>query len=304
MGRRIAGREPIGCAIRWAEPRSRNATSMVGLNGGSVGTAGTGGSGRAAGGEVSAMSPEARPAEVLAEDRMVLEQLGAVFARMSGLFLSAETVNTALTLISSLAAEVVPGTLGAGITRSDPTGDRVTAAATDEVVERADELQYQLGLGPCLTAWSDRVVVRVDDLGADDRWSAWSKKVVELGLGSSLSAPLVAGKRSFGVLKVYAGHPGAYGRREEHLLSMFATQAAMLLANSRAAENAERLSAQIADTLRAREAITLAKGIVMARDGVDERTAFLALVSAAQQQHLTVRRIAEQLARSTVRLRR
>jgi GAF domain-containing protein len=232
------------------------------------------------------------------------DELAGVFARVSGLLLSTETVGTALKLITSLARQTVPGTAGAGITLLDPRGERVTAAATDAVVERADSLQYRLGRGPCLAAWEDRVVVRIDDLAADDRWPDWSGPTAALGLRSSLSAPLVAGSRSLGAMKVYARGPGAYGAREEHVLTLFASQAAVLLANARTAQDAERVSDRLRDGLREREVVTLAKGIIMARDGVDERAAFLALTDAARQQRTTLRQAAEQLTRSTVRRRR
>ncbi|MGW5726483.1 GAF and ANTAR domain-containing protein [Nocardia beijingensis] len=235
----------------------------------------------------------------VAADRIV-----AAFARMSGLFLSAEAVSTGLKVVTALAVDMVPHTVGAGISLVDGEGRRTTAAATDPVVERADDLQYRMNCGPCLAAWADRVVVSIDDLAVDERWPAWSRRAAQLGLASSLSAPLVAGTQSLGAIKVYAAHPAAYSAREEHLLTMFSSQAAMLLAGMRAAESAERVSGRIADSLRGREVITLAKGIIMAREGVDERAAFLILAQTARRQGSTVRRVAERLAVSTAGRRR
>ncbi len=234
-------------------------------------------------------------------EELTAGHLAAVFARMSGLLLSSEKVDTALKLITALAVEMVPGTTGAGISLLDRQGERVTAAATDEVVERADALQYQLGYGPCLTAWADRVIVRVDDLAQDERWPSWSRPAAELGLRSALSAPMVAGSEPLGAVKVYAAHPHSYGEREENLLTMFASQAAILISNMRTAQDAERASAQVAAALRGREAVKLAKGIIMARDHVDERAALLTLAQMAEQQRATLRRTAERLAQSTVR---
>jgi AmiR/NasT family two-component response regulator len=119
-----------------------------------------------------------------------------------------------------------------------------------------------------------------------------------------LSAPLVAGSGSLGAVKVYAEQPRMFGEREERLLTMFATQAAILLANMRSAEDARRISDTLKDALRGREVITLAKGVIMARQGVDARAAFLALADTAQQQGRTVRETAERIAESTVRRRR
>jgi GAF domain-containing protein len=228
------------------------------------------------------------------------DELAGAFVHASGLLLSAEAVRTALRLITSAAREVFPGTAGAGVTLSDPDGRRVTVAATDDVVARADALQYELDQGPCLTAWAERVVVRVDDVDREDRWPAWVEAVRGTGLRSALSAPVVAGARALGAMKVYASEPDAYGEREERLLTTFATQAAALLANMRTAEDARRVSDRLKDALQGREVIALAKGIIISRDGVDERGAFLALAELARQRRRTVRDTAEDLVRSTV----
>lgn len=239
----------------------------------------------------------------MSSDAPVADELAGVFARVSGLLLSAETVDAALKLVTSLAVQTVPGTAGAGITLPDPRGGRVTTAATDAVVGRADASQYQLGRGPCLTAWQDRVVVRIDDLAEDDRWPDWARQAAGLGLRSSLSVPLVAGTQTLGALKVYAREPHAYGPWEEHVLTLFASQAAVLLANLRTARDAERVTERLRDSLRGREVVALAKGIIMARDGVDERAAFLTLTDVAARRRTTVRQAAERLARSTARHR-
>ncbi|GAA1348797.1 GAF and ANTAR domain-containing protein [Saccharothrix algeriensis] len=226
------------------------------------------------------------------------DELAAVFARVSGLLLSAETVNNGLALVTALAKESFAGTAGAGITLLDQAGDRVTAAATDAVVERADALQYELGQGPCLTAWEQRAVVRVDDLDREERWPDWVRAVAGVGLRSVLSAPLLLDGKLLGAMKVYASGPGAYGEREEHLLTMFATQAAILLDNLRTSEDARRVSDDLRRALRGRDVVALAKGVVMARDGVDERAAFLVLADLARRRGTTLRRACEHLVRS------
>jgi hypothetical protein len=197
--------------------------------------------------------------------------------------------------ITSAAKESFPGSAGAGITLLDPNGDRVTAAATDALVERADALQYELGQGPCLAAWEQRTVVCVHDLEREDRWPDWVRAVTGTGLRSSLSAPLTTDGEALGALKVYGSEPAVHGKREEHLLTMFATQAAILLANVRTAEDAERISDDLKDALRGRDVIALAKGILMARDSADERAAFLMLTDRAQRRRMTLREAAEHL---------
>ncbi|WP_346765132.1 hypothetical protein [Rhodococcus sp. BL-253-APC-6A1W] len=73
------------------------------------------------------------------------DELTAVDARMSGVLLSEQTVATALQLITSLAVDTLPGSIGSGVSVRGINGDEVTSAATDRMVERADALQYELG---------------------------------------------------------------------------------------------------------------------------------------------------------------
>jgi GAF domain-containing protein len=232
------------------------------------------------------------------------DELAAVFARMSGLLLSTETVNTALELVTALAKEAVPNTDGAGITLLDEHGDRVTAAATDPLVSQVDGLQYEHGEGPCLEAWAGRILVRVDDLTREDRWPRWTSAAAATGVRAMVSAPLVAGDEALGALKVYSRHPGTYGGHDEHLLTMFASHAAVLLANVRSYEDARRVSDELRDLVRHRDLVNLAKGVLMAREGVDERTAFLLLTGITREQNKPLREVAGRVTSTTVRRRR
>ncbi len=229
------------------------------------------------------------------------EELAAVFARMSGLLLSTETVTSALELITTLVAETVGEAAGAGVTLLDEHGRRTTTAATDSLVTHVDGLQYDLDEGPCLTAWALRAAVRVDDLTRDDRWPRWAPVAAATGMRAVLSAPLVAGDTALGALKVYSRLPGTYGERDEHLLTMFAAHAAVLLTHVRSHEDARRVSTRLAASLRTRDLVNIAKGVLMVREGVDEQAAFLLLSKAAADEGRPLRAVAESVACSTTR---
>jgi len=237
----------------------------------------------------------------MADGLPLADELSAVFARMSGLLLSEETVNTAVGLVTALATDAIPGAVGAGVTLVDERGGKTTSGASDPVVEKADSMQYELDEGPCLTAWAQRALVRLDDVGSDRRWPRWCRAVDPLGLRAALSVPLVAGDRALGAVKVYARLPGAFDRQAEHLLVMFAAQAAILLANVQSVDSARRLSDGLKDALRSRDVIATAKGILMAREGIAEELAFAVLVAGAQREHKTLRDAAQAVVGSTVR---
>jgi GAF domain-containing protein len=229
------------------------------------------------------------------------DELAAVFVRMSGLLLSSETVATALEVMTTLVVETVRESDGAGVTLRDKHGERVTAAATDPIVERLDGLQYELDEGPCLAAWERRTAVRVEDLTREDRWPRWAPIAAATGVRAVLSAPLVAGDAALGAMKVYSHRIGAYDHRDEHLLTMVAAHSAVLLNHVRSYEDARRVSATLRTSLRTRDLVNMAKGVLMAREGVDERTAFLLLSKTAEQENRTLRQVADSVTNATKR---
>ncbi|GHH40613.1 GAF and ANTAR domain-containing protein [Lentzea cavernae] len=234
-------------------------------------------------------------------DLPLADELAAVSARMSGLLLSRETVHTALTLVTSLMREALPGTAGAGVTLMDENGRKLTAAATDPVVEHLDGLQYELGEGPCLSAWEQSRSFRIDDIAREKRWQRWTSAARWSAMRSAMSAPLVAGGTALGAIKVYGHDPGTFGDRDQYLLTMFAAQAAILVANVRSLDNAGRFSDALAEQMRGRDVISMAKGIVMAREHVDEETAFSLLARGSHEENRKLRDLAGALVRSTTR---
>ena len=65
---------------------------------------------------------------------------------MAGLVLSRETVDSALELVTSLAATTTAGTLGAAVTVVDEHGKR-SRAASNAAAEEAYALQYRFDEG-------------------------------------------------------------------------------------------------------------------------------------------------------------
>jgi GAF domain-containing protein len=222
---------------------------------------------------------------------------------MSGLLLSGETVESALALIGSLARETVPGSSGAGVSIIDEL-QRRSSGSTDARVSEADRLQYELDQGPCLAATAQRTLVRVDDLTEDRRWPGWADAAVRLGLRSTMSAALVAGDVSLGAIKVYAEEPAVFDQRSEQLLTLFAAQAAMLVAHLRTSDRATRLSDGLRRAIHSRDTVSIAKGVLMGRHGVDEDAAFGMLLSRCEQDDSTVADAAVAIVESVVRRRR
>jgi len=226
-------------------------------------------------------------------DLPLADELAHLAARMSPLLLSADSVIAAVEILTDLTQEAIGAATGAGVSLMDEEGHRTSKGATSKIVLEADDLQYRLDQGPCLTAWAERRTVRVDDVASDPRWPRWSASVEPLRLLSTLSVPLQLPGRVLGAVKVYSELPGAFDDRAERLLEGFAGTAALLLGNAVSLENASKLSDNLRQALLARDTVQLAKGVVMQRDGVSEDAAFQVLVGEARVTNRELREVAD-----------
>jgi GAF domain-containing protein len=97
-----------------------------------------------------------------------------------------------------LVVELVDGCDHAGVTIVSRNGV-TTAAASDDLVLRGDELQYGLGEGPCLDAVRAQRTVISQDLTVDHRWPRWAPQVVStLGVRAMMSLLLYTQQDSLG----------------------------------------------------------------------------------------------------------
>ncbi|GAA4681461.1 GAF and ANTAR domain-containing protein [Frondihabitans cladoniiphilus] len=95
--------------------------------------------------------------------------------------------------------------LGAAVsTLGDPLGS-ATVCASDTSAARLDEIQIDLGEGPCWDAMtSGRPVLESDLQGsAGDRWPIASTALRETGIAAVFAFPLVYGRLSLGAIDFY-----------------------------------------------------------------------------------------------------
>ena len=223
------------------------------------------------------------------------DEVTAVFARASRLLLTEDTVAHALKLITDAATAAIPGAAGAGVSLLDGSGHRRTAAASDGAVHQADALQYELGEGPCITAWASGESVLAGNLDADHRWPRWVPAAAALGVSSSVSSPLLSGGTALGVVKVYARHGDPFGPGTVRLLELFAAQATLFVVHVQAREAARTLSERLRDSLAQRDTINMAKGLLMARTGDGEDGAFRQLMALSSQARKPLVQVAAEL---------
>jgi hypothetical protein len=92
----------------------------------------------------------------------------------------------------------------------DEEGMRGVAAVSDPVSQTLEELQFALGEGPCIDAFTWRRAVLEPDLGngATARWLAYAPAAQAQGVGAVFAFPLQVGAARLGVMDVYRHRPG------------------------------------------------------------------------------------------------
>jgi hypothetical protein len=113
-----------------------------------------------------------------------------VFARVSGLLLTDQVAGPAIARIAQAAYESIPGSLGAGATLINAQGRPTSRASTSTLVEEADQLQYGLGEGPCLSAWAGATMLAniqahesAEQLSGALKNSLHSRSVIDMAKG-------------------------------------------------------------------------------------------------------------------------
>jgi GAF domain-containing protein len=221
-----------------------------------------------------------------------MEELTFVFARLKGLLLTDSKASEAVEDLAEAVKKSVPGSLGAGVSLIDDQGRKRSTGYTDDVVAAADELQYELGQGPCLTAWAAESTVQIDDVRTDDRWPLWREAVADLPLRSTLSIALVHDRRSIGALKVYSPLPSAFSAQDRKQLVLLASPAATLLGTAQPDTAPAAASKALQHALATRDLIHTARGVLMERHGLDADTAMRRMLTEAASTKTDLRAVA------------
>lgn len=105
---------------------------------------------------------------------------------------------------------------GAAVSTVGPLLGSETLAASDDLSARIDELQFDLGEGPCWDAMRSALPVLVPTLSASGsaRWPAFTAAVVEAGVGSIFAFPLAVGPVRFGAIDIYSAQPVRLTKRQ------------------------------------------------------------------------------------------
>lgn len=149
----------------------------------------------------------------------------------------------------------------AGLTMNSDRG-LDTRLSSDEVVMRANELQNELGEGPCLDLMRDQNTIVIVDLAEDRRYPRWARRVSDdLGVGAMMSLLIYTDRHSFGALSLYADRGHTFDVDDVATAQALAAHLAVVI-------TAEREIDHLGLAMHNRLILGQAQGILMARVGL------------------------------------
>ena len=235
-----------------------------------------------------ARQPEGYPSKMASHASDDAVRVAETFATVARTLGGHHDLQSTLDTIVRLAVETLDACEFAGI--SLVAKRRITSpASSNDIPRKLDEIQSEVGDGPCIDAIRDHEVFQTGELKKERRWPRFAERAhQETGVSSILAIRLFLEEDTMGALNLYSTVPDAFDDSDVAMGTVFAVHASVAMSAARREEGLE----QKAET---RVVIGRAKGILMARSGASDDEAFAMLKAASQRMNMKLRDIAQQV---------
>jgi GAF domain-containing protein len=171
---------------------------------------------------------------------------------------------------------------GVGLMLADSNGQLRRASASNQQVQNIEEHQDRAALGLCAAAFAKRTPISVRDIHQDP--DSYGLRVIlnDAQIVAALSVPVELDGDPVGTLGVYSAAPRDWTDDEVSAVQAYAGVVGSLLAAAVAAHVHGKRAAQLQTALDHRLLIEQAKGMLMAKEGIDAAIAFESLRTAAR----------------------
>ncbi len=215
-----------------------------------------------------------------------------VFAALAGIVYQGSTMPEIYSALCLAATMIVPGCDHASVLLRRENGSYVIAAATDAVARHVDELEKQLGEGPCLDAIEDEAAQIDADLTTRSEWPALAARVVaDTPVRGAMGFRLLVDRRKVGALNLFATAPNVFdtvAAETAVVLAAFASVATNAVARGEDAASLQR-------GLTSNREIGKAVGMLMVLNDIGEEEAFAILRRISQATNVKLVEVAAQL---------
>lgn len=226
-----------------------------------------------------------------------VEQIRGALKTLDSVRFGAGDLHTAIERIVTTTHDLF-GVDGAALMLLDDEMSLRNAAASDERLQKLEDLQLHHGSGPCIEAFERKTLVGSDDLEAERRWNGFSAEAARAGLRALLASPIPYASDAVGVVAVFSATPHAWTPEGELALMAFTDLAALAIATRLQSEQHGQRADQLQAALDARVVIEQAKGLLAGRDNLTPREAFERLRGDARRTRRKVSDVAAEIIRT------
>ncbi|WP_374611750.1 GAF and ANTAR domain-containing protein [Gordonia sp. (in: high G+C Gram-positive bacteria)] len=220
-----------------------------------------------------------------------LADFGAQMTRIAGeMRRESDDTEAALRSMTKFAVDAIPGAEYATVTLV-ANGTIETPVMVGDLGGQADNLQRELGEGPCIRAAVSDLTVWIDDMRTETRWPNFAAAAADLGIRSMACFYLYIDGDDSAALNLHSTEPAAFTAEARQLGELFAAHAAT-------AFGAIQEKQQLRAALGSRDIIGQAKGMIMERYRLDADEAFALLARLSQDTNTKLVEVATQIVKA------
>lgn len=164
-------------------------------------------------------------------------ELAETFGEAARALRAEDDLDSVLTKLVHLAVQTLDPCQYAGISLIK-RGQITSGPRTDDVPAVLDDLQNEVGEGPCLGAIKEQETFYIDRLSQEGRWPHFAQRAhAETGVESVLSLRLFVEEDTMGAINLYSKLSEAFGEDDIAIASVFAAHGAVAMQTARTEGN-------------------------------------------------------------------
>ncbi|MDH2414913.1 GAF and ANTAR domain-containing protein [Nocardioides sp. CER19] len=225
-------------------------------------------------------------------EQLPFDEAAKAFRALAELVYQADSYAEVYDAICRTALSAVPGCDRACVMTMRAGEPPVCEAATDPIARRIDEMERQVGEGPCVDAILTQRYECDADISIGPTWPRLAERVLaETPVRGMVGYRILVGSRKAGALNLFSDTPGAFTAEAGSMGAIMAAFASVALAAAAEHESARSLR----DALDSNREIGKAIGLMMATHGISDEDAFNMLRDASSKLNLRLAIVARRL---------
>lgn len=171
----------------------------------------------------------------------------------------------------------------------------ITGSGSSPRARALNDIQAELGAGPCLTALEEGRTVLIADTGQDGRWPDYEQALARQDIRSVLAVPLLLEQGAAASINFFSPAPNIFTDGIVHAAELYAAQARKALLLAVRIGSQQDLAQDLHKAMKSRTVIDLAVGVIMGQQRCEQQQAFEILARASSNRNKKLRDVAVEL---------